>query len=226
MSRPTCRACMASKLRRLRAGSLSVFAGRTVYPRRPRASSMPRMIGGKRGLVRSGTRTPTASDRLVFRLRAIGLTGYPSAGGHLADPGDGLGPDQAAGGLVQRARRRGRVDARGGRDVAECRARSHARQRNGGGTPSVRVGGRLGINGPFSFGGRSRRVTAETHGQGDEQARGDREQRAVVGGPPASRPPRPHRRSLPGTGTRRTAVPPAPAPWGTPTSPRSAAWSA
>src|SRR3954451_262984 len=38
---------------------------------------MPRTIGGNSGLVRSGTSTPTVSDRLVFRLRAIGLTWYP-----------------------------------------------------------------------------------------------------------------------------------------------------
>src|SRR5262245_45719364 len=40
---------------------------------------MPRTIGGKSGLVRSGMRTPIEDDRLVFRPRAIELGRYPSA---------------------------------------------------------------------------------------------------------------------------------------------------
>ena len=34
---------------------------------------MPRTIGGNSGLVMSGTSTPTVKERLVLRLRAIGL---------------------------------------------------------------------------------------------------------------------------------------------------------
>src|SRR5450755_741959 len=38
---------------------------------------MPRTIGGNTGLVRSGRITPTVSDRLVLRLRAIEFGVYP-----------------------------------------------------------------------------------------------------------------------------------------------------
>ena len=34
---------------------------------------MPRTIGGKSGLVRSGMTRPTVPDRAVLRLRAIGF---------------------------------------------------------------------------------------------------------------------------------------------------------
>src|SRR5689334_4872198 len=36
------------------------------------------MIGGKSGFLRSGTTTPSRFDRLVFRVRALGLGLYPS----------------------------------------------------------------------------------------------------------------------------------------------------
>ena len=47
-------------------------------PAGPSTSSMPRTIGGKSGLVRSGMTSPIVLDLAVFRLRAIGFGWYPS----------------------------------------------------------------------------------------------------------------------------------------------------
>jgi hypothetical protein len=64
---------IVSTAARARSGWLSVFAIRAVKPASARASSMPRTIGGNSGLVRSGSSTAIVNERLVLRLRAIGL---------------------------------------------------------------------------------------------------------------------------------------------------------
>ncbi len=60
--------------RRSLASSLSVLPSTRVYPAAARASSAPRTIGGKNGLVMSGTSMPTASDRRVLSALAMPLT--------------------------------------------------------------------------------------------------------------------------------------------------------
>ncbi len=59
MNPSTWRARIASIWLRSRPGSLSVLTISAVYPASPNRSSMPRMIGGNSGLVRSGMSTPT-----------------------------------------------------------------------------------------------------------------------------------------------------------------------
>ena len=69
----TCRARIVCESSSSRSGSLSVLAISGVYPAVSSRSSMPRRIGGKSGLVRSGISTPIVYERLVFSPRAIGL---------------------------------------------------------------------------------------------------------------------------------------------------------
>ena len=55
-----------------RSSSLSVSASRHAIPALHSVSSIPRTIGGRTGLVRSGTTTPATPERRVRRLRAVG----------------------------------------------------------------------------------------------------------------------------------------------------------
>ena len=111
-------------------------------------------VGGEDGVAAVGQRVLDAADdrreqrvgqvgdQHAHRLRPAGLQAagdrvdlVAQGRGDLAHARDRGRPDEAAGGLVQRAGGRGGVHPRGGRDVTERRARGHGGKGSGGRRP-------------------------------------------------------------------------------------------